>query len=114
MRTQDEILAQCEARYRELERRAEVIKKLEARPKCVDCRWIDTRGYLNGGLCNQPLIKGFDERGPDCFDRMSYSKHRTALCGPEKALWEPKLNLLQRAWGRCAGLAERVAEIIWH
>jgi len=96
MRTQEEILAQCEARYRELERRAEAIKKLEAQPKCVDCRWAKSE-YL-GHSCNQPLIKGFDERGPACFDSASYGKHRTALCGPEKALWEPKLSLPQRLW----------------
>lgn len=96
MRTQEEILAQCEARYCELERRAEVIKKLEEQPKCVDCRWAESR-YL-GHICNQPLIKGFDERGPCCFDRESYSNHRTALCGPEKALWEPKRSMPERAW----------------
>ena len=114
MRTQEEILAQCEARYRELERRAEAIKKLEAQPKCVDCRWIDTRGYLNGGICNQPLIKGFDELGPYCFDRESYSKHRTVLCGPEKALWEPKRSLPRRLLDWWLGTAERLVKIIWH
>ena len=114
MRTQEEILAQCEARYCELERRAEVIKKLEAQPKCVDCRWIDTRGYLNGGICNQPLIKGFDELGPYCFDRESYSKHRTVLCGPEKALWEPKRSLPRRLLDWWLGTAERLVKIIWH
>ena len=112
MRTQEEILAQCEARYRELERRAEAIKKLEAQPKCVDCRWAESR-YL-GHICNQPLIKGFDERGPNCFDRTSYSKHHTALCGPEKALWEPKRSMPRRLLDWWLGTAERLVKIIWH
>lgn len=114
MRTQEEILAQCEARYRELERQAEKIKELDAIPKCKDCRWVDTRGYLNGGRCTQPLIKGFDQIGPECFDRLAYSKHRVALCGPEKALWEPKRSLPRRLWDWWLGASERLVKIIWH
>lgn len=100
MRTQEQIIAQCEERYRELVAIDEVRKareKAEAeRLKCAECRWLK---YSNRR--QQPLVKGFDiHYGPLCYDSTSsYNRERPVeLCGPEKALWEPQRNWLQRAW----------------
>lgn len=116
MRTQEQIIAQCEARYRELVAIDEVRKareKAEAeRLRCAECRWLE---YSN--RCQQPLVAGFDiDWGPLCYDSSSsYNRERTVdLCGPEKALWEPHRNRLQRLWDWWLEATERLVKIIWH
>lgn len=92
-RTQEKIIAQCEARYAELEREAASPHK--QRP-CKTCRF---RAHPIFEHCTHPLIVGFGE--PDwCYDknrdRGFNLSNRGNLCGPEKALWEPKPTLSQR------------------
>ena len=83
MRTQEEIFAQLEARYAEL--KAEANSPARKWP-CDTCRWT-IKGA--GVRCDNALIKGF---GPPAWS-FDYAKDREGgnlLCGPEKALWEPK------------------------
>jgi len=96
-RTQEQIIADCEAAYAELladiERRraAEEAARIEAaKPRCVGCRWHKP-AYLNG-YCHQPLVKGVGG-APDAYDSPYWGRQGKAkLCGPERALWEPKLR----------------------
>ena len=92
MRTREQIIADLEARYAELE--AEAQKPWRLRP-CSTCRYGSGRGSTQ--KCREPLVVGFAEKGFrwawDCND---FSGHESKLCGPEKALWQPKLTLWQR------------------
>lgn len=94
MRTQAEILAQCEARYAQLEAQYEEMKRKSER-SCATCRFGS--GLGDAQKCREPLVVGFDKRGFkwawDCND---FSQHQSALCGPEKALWQPKLKWWQK------------------
>lgn len=86
MRTQEEVVAQCEARYAEIVAEAE---KPERKWPCGSCRWRD---YM---LCAHPLIKGHDG------GKWNWDTHRdkhALLCGPEKALWEAKPSRLWCWW----------------
>ena len=58
---------------------------------CSTCRWLS-----GTHRCVQPLIKGFDADTPTNIDWQLEHGHFpshvytvTALCGSEKALWEP-------------------------
>lgn len=110
-RTQEEIIAQCEARMAQLEREAEQVRERErlaaeaAKAACSKCRWAAPYSHV----CSNPLVKGFDQSEPGNVDwlsrygRPSFSSYpNVALCGREKALWEPKL----RWWERLIGWVE--------
>lgn len=92
MRTPEQITAQLEARYAELRAEAERRSK---DPRllypCETCRWF-TVGYMNE-FCNEPLVKGF---GSGHTLKSWGSVRPNHLCGPEKALWQPRRNFLQR------------------
>lgn len=110
-RTQEQIIADCEAAYAKLlddaeeHKRAEEQARIEAaKPKCAGCRWHEYD--LHSGLCTQPLVKGLGAT-PKAYDGGRFSTGRygkAKLCGPEKALWEPKLNLWQRLWNLCKNI----------
>lgn len=93
-RTQDEIVAQCEARMAELEREAEAWKVLE-QFGCASCEHMTKRRYMwvvTEMACQHPLVVGFGKPLIVPFD-----EHRVPrLCGPEKALWEQRPSLLKR------------------
>lgn len=80
MRTQEEIIAQLEARYAELEAEAQTPAR---KWPCETCKWKDY------SFCKHPLIIGLDERACWTWDNR-YDSKDALLCGPEKALWEPK------------------------
>lgn len=86
-RTPEEIQAQLEARYMELEREAQKPERLYP---CSSCRWHEIPGKYD--RCYNPLVAGF-EIGSYTFTDSTNAKR---LCGPEKALWEPKLTRWQR------------------
>jgi len=88
-RTPEEIQAQLEARYAEMEAEAER-KAKAALTACSVCRWA------NGAWCRNPLVIGIEQKLTLNTDRYAGD---ASLCGPEKALWElpePKRNLWQR------------------
>ena len=76
-RTQAEIIAQLEARYAEMEAEANSPAKLYP---CKACR------FSNGNRCENALVKGLGKQPALNADYWEYDH----LCGPEKALWEPK------------------------
>ena len=69
------------------------LNELEALTKkartCLTCR------YREMWCCNHPLIKGFDRQGPWHMDDWACDKEGIVmrLCGPERALWTPKLTI---------------------
>jgi hypothetical protein len=89
-RTPEEIMAQLEARYAELERQAQ---SPEMTMPCKDCRWMHGRQEMP--YCRQPLVQGFSGREKRAVDGGWLGTDAT-LCGPEKALWEPRLSWWQR------------------
>lgn len=102
-RTQEQIIAQCEARYAALEKEAEAKREADRlaverdKVACRKCRWVKgyDRNYPNLAQCTQPLVKGFDLTDVYTYDS-GYRDSRVSLCGPEKALWEPKPALWER------------------
>lgn len=100
MRTQEEILAQCEARYKALEaeaaeRRDKTVPNPE-RPFCSTCKWAA------GRTCHEPLVKGLGKHTPGNMDMGSNCSRQALLCGSERALWVPK------GWEPSAGLKTAV------
>jgi len=98
-RTPEEIQAQLEARYAEMQAEAERMKR-DALTACSACRWNAPSDH-----CQSALIKGFGIAPPSVdrqfrlFRGLSLSNWpATALCGPEKALWEPRLAWWQKLW----------------
>lgn len=94
MRTQEQIHRDIDRRFEELKREAE--SPARVRP-CQKCRHF--AGYKYPSIketpkCRNPLVKGFEKR-PVPLDFGSMASH---LCGPEKALWEPKWNPFREAW----------------
>lgn len=98
-------MAQLERRYAELEAE-EARRKVDPKLNypCKTCsHFVDERGsgifgdIIGSTYCKNPLVVGFGRRHP--IDLMFGNKGAIpALCGPEKALWEPKLTLWQRLW----------------
>lgn len=96
-RTQEQIIADCEAAYAKLladierKRAAEDAARIDAaKPRCVGCRWH--KPTYPGATCHQPLVKGVGA-APEAYDTAYWGRQGKAkLCGPEKALWEPKLR----------------------
>lgn len=76
MRTQAQIIVDCEARMAELERQAAERSK----PRCRNCKWLV--GFTG---CREPLVTGFSKEVPNA--EMSDREH---LCGSEYALWQPQ------------------------
>jgi len=96
MRTQEQIIAQLEARYAELEK-----TRGDPYTRCKDCKWSTIPMGMDDRFrkCHQPLIKGFEVQAPYAWDCQDGTHHGAKLCGPEKALWakiEPKPTLLSR------------------
>ena len=88
MRTREQIIADCEKRFEELQREAEAPAR--QRP-CKTCRFYSTRGddgyrwgegYPEYHTCTEPLVQGFGEWGVEV-------RKKPMPCGPEKALWQP-------------------------
>jgi len=82
-RTEAEIQAQLAARLAQMEADAERPERVWP---CATCR------HSHGVRCRQPLIQGFDRKDKPSWD---FDKHHTdvKLCGPEKALWEPRRTI---------------------
>lgn len=94
-RTQAEIVAQLEARYATLETEAAAREERSKLPDrlypCRTCKW--------GGdaACKNALIVGFRDEIVWNWSHVKpeYRDELLMLCGPEKALWEPR-TLWQR------------------
>jgi hypothetical protein len=107
-RTPEEIRAQLEARYAEME--AEAARR-DADPMllhpCKTCRFMAMRWPSSraGWYCTNPLVTGFAtgeneqiavwDSAPPGDWHASY-RPKAAICGPEKALWAPKPTRWQR------------------
>lgn len=87
-RTPEEIKQQLEARLAEIEAEADRARFKEA-TACRKCRWSNEIG----SRCKQALVIGFDV---DWVTSHDWSVHSATICGPEKALWEPKRTWWQR------------------
>ena len=89
MRDPEEMRVLHLQRLRELEEAANQSHKL--RP-CETCR------HKEGWRCSQPLVKGFEKRGPYNMDDSDLDIKGLVyqLCGPERALWAPKLTITIR------------------
>lgn len=111
MRTQEQIIVDCEAHYKKLKREKE---RRDEDPSiqfpCETCRWFratDDEGrewhhehnIRYYGTCTEPLVKGFRKYG-------ATARLNPMPCGPEKALWEPKPSI----WQRLADLIDEVLE----
>ena len=109
MRTREQIIADCEKRFNEMRKGKET---RESDPRfthtCDNCRFCSgSSDFLwEARYCGEPLVRGFE---PPHVLRHELYKPRTGwrddqgrhwdfphLCGPEKALWQPKLTLWQR------------------
>lgn len=99
LRTPQEIQAQLEARYAEMEAEAERLR-IHALTACGSCRWS------KGAWCNQPLVIGIKQDLVLNMDR--YPQGAGNICGPEKALWEPIPTRWQRFMEWLAKVIERM------
>lgn len=104
-RTPEEIQAQLEARYAEMEAEAERLR-IHALMACSACRWAEKGS--NMPYCYQPLITGLDVKRADRFAFDVFQRDYNALCGPEKALWEPIPTRWQRFTEWLARIIERL------
>ncbi len=94
-RTPEEIQEQLEARLAELEQEAQRPERLYP---CASCRWAEKgtrRPY-----CYQPLITGLEGKSARRWAYDALQADYNVLCGPEKALWEPKRTWWQRILDR--------------
>lgn len=99
-RTQREVLDQLEIRMAELEK--EAARRKEAPPSkypCATCKWRDE---VFSHHCTQPLVKGFEKEVcnvdwqlVNCRGLGKSNWPTAALCGIEKALWEPRQDQLE-------------------
>lgn len=102
-RTPEQITAQLEARYRELGEQAKRHAERAKLQGCESCRWfrLNTREWVSDNnrriyaRCVEPLMKGFDE---EPHKSLEFRQLDLSLCGPEKALWQPKLSWWQKIW----------------
>lgn len=114
MRTREQIVADCEKRFAEL--RAEKERRdndPRLRTPCASCRFatMTANAHLIDWYCHEPLVVGFGkEHHVGTAWRSSFPVQvwkDTAgnrwdfprLCGPEKALWQPKTPKLA-TWQR--------------
>ena len=86
LRTPEQIQEQLEARYAEMVEEAK-LKEKAALTACSICRWSD------GAWCRNPLVIGIEQKSELIADR---GELHAKLCGPEKALFEPKRTRWQR------------------
>lgn len=100
LRTPEEIQAQLEARYAEMEAEA---ASPAVRFPCKTCKW---REKYTWDYCAQPLIMGIKGKPVSLMGDFEGSR-TTALCGPEKALWEPIPTRWQRFTEWLAKVIER-------
>lgn len=99
MRTQEQIRADLESRYSEIE--AEHMRRIQdpsMQRTCKSCRWCEDGGLGKRHLkCREPLVIGFYKHGWTwAYDCNDITVDLAKLCGPEKALWQPKPTLWQR------------------
>ena len=89
-RTTEQIAAQIEARKAEIEAEAQTPAY---RFPCRTCKWqLQTLGspsFPSLRHCSEPLVVGLDYPRP-------LDLSIPPLCGPERALWQPKLSWQQR------------------
>lgn len=105
MRTQEQIVADCEKRFEEIQ--AEVQRREEDRRhthSCTTCRFAKWDGSsLEYWTCSEPLVVGLEDpyktvnwsspfhhgkwQGPGKTGEVYWDF--PPLCGPEKALWQP-------------------------
>lgn len=83
-RTNEQIMKDLEKRYAELEQTA-----ITKATSCENCRFC-----YEDNFCKNPLVKGYTNR-VRTWDyvqdmRTNPEMHIAALCGPERALFEPK------------------------
>lgn len=110
-RTRDQIIQDCEDELERLRHKAELrrVDPLYTHP-CTTCRFFkgqeDSLLGWDYRLCTEPLVQGFGQphqmyhslEGPrtgwqdDAGRTWVFPK----LCGPEKALWRPRLSLWQK------------------
>jgi len=102
MRTQAQIIAECEAAYEKLKQevsrrdqnaKAEAEKPFNARP-CRTCAYGKVGTWVR---CRHPLIKGL-RADAGYVDTLSEIKRNAPLCGEEKALWEQRRIWPIRIW----------------
>lgn len=113
MRTQEQIVADCEKRFAELTAELERINKDPNKSSpCRKCRWGSVTRDSCGDEewhCSEPLVKGFGDP-VQCgswrnyrFSTVHHTDQRRGAandtkwrfpmpCGPEKALFQPKLS----------------------
>ena len=97
VRTEEQIQAQLDARLAELEAEAALPARRFPCTECTHFRW-KWDALKEGALCENPLVVGYggkafsamDGGRPDdwCYKYLD----RAALCGPEKALWQPRIS----------------------
>ena len=83
MRTREEILAQLEARFAQMETEA---AKPERTHPCEQCKWHRDGLFEPFTACAQPLVMGVDGLPRYMFSAAEIG----GLCGPERALWEQR------------------------
>ena len=83
MRTREEILAQLEARFAQME--AEAAKPERIHP-CERGKWHRDGLFEPFDACAQPLVMGVDGLPRYLLSATEFG----GLCGPERALWEQR------------------------
>lgn len=106
MRTQEQIIQDCEEKYKEIQEEAE---KRDNDPKiqksCHSCKFCYRRSVnlYNHYECEEPLVKGFKKEVFIGKQGRSLTDDDDAWsipmpCGPEKALWKPKVSIFRRIY----------------
>ena len=111
MRTREQQIKDMEKRFKEIKAEAERrASDPQIQMPCKTCRWASTRGdndfqwgpswndyYLRYFTCRSPLVVGYGK--PPTLSSQPMP------CGREKALWEPKPTIIQRAieWLKLCG-----------
>jgi hypothetical protein len=89
-RTAEQITEQLQERLEEMKAASEAPEYLWP---CKTCRWAAS------SYCRNALVRGFPPTTKWNWDGgYSWAKEHAALCGPEKALWEPKRPWYRRIW----------------
>jgi len=83
MRNREEILAELEWRFAQME--AEAAKPERTHP-CERCKWYHEGLFTPFVTCSQPLVMGINGRPVHRLDAAMAG----AICGPERALWEQR------------------------
>lgn len=101
MRTQEQIIADCEKRYAELcAEKERIYNDPQIQRPCPSCRFYSMVGddgfnwnedFPQYHTCTEPLVQGYRQWGVRIGKR-----NPPFPCGPEKALWQPKLPWWKR------------------